>query len=113
MYYNETFLSLTIMNEFAFEYNYNCKYCSTKSSLQNLHENFVESLWMNLLLNINTIVSIVQQNLPYKIYKKNFNIFFINEFAFKYEYNGKYCPYLPILFFFVPIWLHEKDSRKY
>ena len=58
------------MNEFAFEYNYNCKYCSTKSSLQNLHENFVESLWMNLLLNINIIVSIVQQNLPYKLYKK-------------------------------------------
>ena len=25
------------MNEFAFKYKYNCKYCSTKSSLQNLH----------------------------------------------------------------------------
>ena len=52
------------MNEFVFEYNYNCKYCSTKSSFQNLHENFVESLWMNLLM---------------------------NEFAFEYEYNCKYC----------------------
>ena len=27
------------MNEFAFKYKYNCKYCSTKSSLQNLHAN--------------------------------------------------------------------------
>jgi hypothetical protein len=47
------------MNEFAFKYKYNCKYCSTKSFLQNLHENGVTSLWMNLLLNINIIVSIV------------------------------------------------------
>ena len=79
------------MNEFAIEYNYNCKYWSTKSSLQNLHENFVDSLWMNLLLSINIIVSIVQQNLPYKIYMKTSIIFFMNEFAFKYEYNCKYC----------------------
>ena len=28
------------MIEFAFKYEYNCKYCSTKYSLQNLHENF-------------------------------------------------------------------------
>ena len=25
------------MYEFAFKYKYNCNYCSTKSSLQNLH----------------------------------------------------------------------------
>ena len=34
------------MNEFAFKYKYNCKYCSTKSSLQNLHENF-NNFFMN------------------------------------------------------------------
>ena len=47
------------MNEFALEckYKYNCNYCSTKSSLSNLHENGVTSLWMNI------IVSIAQQNL--------------------------------------------------
>ena len=80
------------MNEFAIEYNYNCKYWSTKSSLQNSHENFVKSLWMNLLLNINmVIVSIVQQNLPYKIYMKTSIFLFMNEFAFEYEYNCKFC----------------------
>ena len=79
------------MNEFAIEYNYNCKYWSTKSSLQNLHETYVKSLWMNLLLSINVIVSIVQQNLPYKIYMKTSIFFYMNEFAFKYEYNCKYC----------------------
>ena len=46
---------------------------------------------MNLFLSINIIVSIVQQNLPYKIYMKTSIIFFMNEFAFKYEYNCKYC----------------------
>ena len=55
------------MNEFALEYNYNCKYCSTKSTLQNLHENFIASLGMNLLSNI--IVSIVQQNLPSNLHE--------------------------------------------
>ena len=50
------------MNEFAFEYNYNCKYYSTKSTLQNWHENFITFLWINLVLNITIIVSIVQQN---------------------------------------------------
>ena len=62
------------MNEFALEckYKYNCNYCSTKSSLPNLHENGVTSLWMNLLwnVNINIIVSIVQQNLLCQIYMK-------------------------------------------
>jgi hypothetical protein len=47
--------------EFAFKYKYDSKYCSTKSSLQNLHENGDTSLWMNF-----------------------------NEFAFKYKYNCKY-----------------------
>ena len=61
--------------EFAFKYNYNCKYCSTKSSLQNLHENDVASLWINLLLNINIIVSIVEQNLPSKHLHTNGVIF--------------------------------------
>ena len=55
------------MNEFALEYNYNCKYCSIKSTLQNLHENFIASLGMNLLSNI--IVSIVQQNLPSNLHE--------------------------------------------
>ena len=53
-----------IMNEFAFKYN--CKYCWTKSSLQNLHDNGVIFLWMNLLVNIT--VSIVQQDQHGKIY---------------------------------------------
>ena len=40
---------------------------------------------MNLLLNINmVIVSIVQQNLPYKIYMKTSIFLFMNEFAFEY-----------------------------
>ena len=43
------------INEFALEYNYNCKYCSTKSTLQNLHENL--------------IVSIVLQNLPSNLHE--------------------------------------------
>ena len=45
------------MNEFALEckYKYNCNYCSTKSSLPNLQENGVTSLWMNLILNVNLI----------------------------------------------------------
>ena len=45
------------MNEFALEckYKYNCNYCSTKSSLPNLQDNGVTSLWMNLLLNVNLI----------------------------------------------------------
>ena len=78
------------MNEFACEYNYNCKYCSAKSSLQNLHENFIKSLCMNLLLykynckHCSTKYSL--QNLH-----ENFHIFFKNEFAFKYKYNCKYC----------------------
>ena len=34
------------MNEFAleFKYKYNCKNCSTKSSLPNLHENDIVSI---------------------------------------------------------------------
>ena len=36
------------------------------------------------------IVSIVQQNLPYKIYMKTSIFLFMNEFAFEYEYNCKY-----------------------
>ena len=47
------------MNEFAFEYKYNCKYCSSKSSLQNLHENF-DIFFMNI------IVSIVQPTFQQK-----------------------------------------------
>ena len=45
------------MNEFALEckYKYNCNYCSTKSSLPNLQENGVTSIWMNLILNVNLI----------------------------------------------------------
>ena len=31
------------MNEFAFKYKYNCKYCSTKSSLQTLQENLISN----------------------------------------------------------------------
>ena len=54
------------MNEFAFKYKYNCKHCSTKSSLQNLHENLGKFLWMSLLLNMNIIVSIVQQTFQQK-----------------------------------------------
>ena len=55
------------MNEYALEYNYNCKYCSTKSTLHNLQENFIAPLGMNLLSNI--IVSIVQQNLPSNLHE--------------------------------------------
>ena len=36
--------------------NYNCKHCSSNSSLQNLH-----LIFMNLLLNINIFVSIAQE----------------------------------------------------
>ena len=46
---------------------------------------------MNLLLIIDTIISIAQQNIPYKTYMKTSIFFFKNEFAFKYEYNCKYC----------------------
>ena len=76
---------------------------------------------MNLLLSINIIVSIVQQNLPYKIYMKTSIFFFMNEFAFKYEYNCKYCLankklHLSIVLtysiFFVPTWLNEKRFTK-
>ena len=37
------------------------------------------------------IVSIVQQNLPCKIYMKTSIFLFMNEFAFEYEYNCKFC----------------------
>ena len=49
---------------------FNCKYCLTKSS--NLHENGVTPLSMNLLWNVNIdiIVSIVQQNPLCQIYMK-------------------------------------------
>ena len=59
------------MNEYALEYNYNCKYCSTKSTLQNLHENFIASLGMNLLSNI--IVSILM------LFSKIFLPIYVNE----------------------------------
>ena len=55
------------MNSLLNKHNYNCKYCSTKSTLQNLHENFIASLGMNLLSNI--IESIVQQNLPSNLHE--------------------------------------------
>ena len=60
----------------------NCEYYSAKSFFQNLDGNGVTSLWMNLLLNINIIVSIVQQNFPCKIYIQSL-------FAFKCNCN--YC----------------------
>ena len=63
-----------IMKEFAFKYN--CKYCWTKSSWQNLRDNGVIFLWMNTTI----IASIVQQNQHGKIYIMN-----------EYEYNCKYC----------------------
>ena len=63
------------MNEFALEckykYKYNWKYCSTKSSLPNLHENGITSLWMNLLWNVNINVSIDHVNLAKKILLNN------------------------------------------
>ena len=37
---------LCSQDEFTFKYNCNCKYCSTKSSLLNLHDNVVTSLWI-------------------------------------------------------------------
>ena len=33
---------------------------------------------------MNIIVSIVQQNLPYKVYMKTSRFFFMNKFSFKY-----------------------------
>ena len=50
------------MNEFACKYEYKI-FIIISIVLQNLHENG----FMNLLLNINIIVSIVPQNLPCKI----------------------------------------------
>ena len=38
---------------------HNCKYCWTKSSLQNLQENGVTSFWMNLLLDLNIIAKVL------------------------------------------------------
>ena len=35
------------MNSLLNKHNYNCKYCSTKSTLQNLHEYVVISIFMN------------------------------------------------------------------
>ena len=59
------------MNEFALECKYNCKYCSTKSSLPNLHENGITSLCMNLLWNVNINVSYDHVNLAKKIVLNN------------------------------------------
>ena len=52
----QKFSSHFVTEQVAF-YIINCKYCSTKSSVQNLHENGVIFLWKNLLLNMNMIVS--------------------------------------------------------
>ena len=63
------------MNEFTFKYKYgNFKYCSTKSSLQNLHENFDISFYewvlFSQLSNKKLHLSIVIINPPFQPYVK-------------------------------------------
>ena len=62
---NKLIIVYGFMNSLLNLCNYNCKHCSSNSSLQNLH-----LIFMNLLLDINIIVSIAQKNLPFKIYMK-------------------------------------------
>jgi hypothetical protein len=59
-----------------------------KGSLLSVNKLLIVFGFINLLLNITITVSIIKQNL---LYRKRVFYIFLNEFAFKFKYNCKYC----------------------
>ena len=68
-----------------------CSKLLAKGSLLSVNKLLIVFGFINLLLNITITVSIVKQNLLCKIYRKRAFYIFLNEFAFKFKYNCKYC----------------------